>query len=248
MLLTMKAYTEAMRGLVYDAVAAEDRSHHAPTEEERQTASERLALLTPIAKSWCTDRGVEMASVGVQVHGGMGFVEETGAAQFYRDARITPIYEGTNGIQAIDLVMRKLPMSGGAVIEAYLGEIDHVAKLLGEAGEEMADIRTELDSAIAAVRSATHWLNTAEDANDRMAGATPYQDMLGTLAGGYYLARQALAALPLADDDPWMAAKVATARFYATNLLPKVHGLADSVTAGADVIYAIDDSLIGAPA
>ena len=247
-LLTMKAYTEAMRGLVYDAVAAEDRSHSAATEEERQRAAERLALLTPITKSWCTDRGVEMASIGVQVHGGMGFVEETGAAQFYRDARITPIYEGTNGIQAIDLVMRKLPMGGGSVIDGYLTEIDALVADLDAAGDAVADIRQELASAVGTVRKSTEWLNDAEDVNDRLAGATPYQEMLGTLAGGYYLARQALAALPNAAEDAWLATKVATARFYATNLLPKVHGLADSVTAGAGVMYAIDDSQIGASA
>ncbi|MGI9642846.1 MAG: acyl-CoA dehydrogenase family protein, partial [Acidimicrobiia bacterium] len=111
MLLTMKAYTEAMRGLVYDAVAAEDRHLNGTDPEAQAAARDRLALLTPITKSWCTDRGVDMTSVGVQVFGGMGFVEESGAAQFYRDSRITPIYEGTNGIQALDLVMRKLPMN-----------------------------------------------------------------------------------------------------------------------------------------
>ena len=184
MLLTMKATTEAMRGLVYDAVAAEDRSHRAATPEAREAAADRLALLTPITKSWCTDRGVELASVGVQVHGGMGFVEETGAAQFYRDARITPIYEGTNGIQAIDLVMRKLPMGGGAVIDGYLTEIETLVTELADAGDALADVRAELGSAVGTVRKATEWLNESQDVNDRLAGATPYQDMLGTLAGG----------------------------------------------------------------
>ena len=246
MLLTMKAYTEAMRGLVYDAVAAEDRHLNGTDPDARAAARDRLALLTPITKSWCTDRGVEMTSLGVQVFGGMGFVEESGAAQFYRDSRITPIYEGTNGIQALDLVMRKLPMNDGAVVTAYLDEIGALDAALESAGEPLFEVRTGLANALVTVRSATDWLNAQDDVAARMAGATPYQDMLGTLAGGYYLARQALAALPGAASDPWLAAKVATATFYAKNLLPTVHGLAAAVTAGADVLFAVDDAHIGA--
>jgi hypothetical protein len=246
MLMTMKAYTEAMRCLVYDAVAAEDRMHRTQDEASRTAGGERLALLTPIAKSWCTDRGVEVASIGIQVLGGAGFIEESGAPQFYRDARITPIYEGTNGIQALDLVMRKLPMGGGSVIDGYLSEIEALDTTLADAGGDLADAREQLASAVATVRSATDYLNSSEDALARMAGATPYQEMLGTLAGGYYLARQAVAALPLAADDPWMASKVATARFYAVNLLPKVQGLLPAVTGGSDLLFAVDDDHIGA--
>jgi 3-(methylsulfanyl)propanoyl-CoA dehydrogenase len=246
MLMSMKAYTEAMRGLVYDAVAAEDRSHHAISEDDRDAARDRLALLTPITKSWCTDRGCEVASIGIQVHGGMGFIEETGAAQFYRDARITPIYEGTNGIQAIDLVMRKLPMHDGALISGYLDEIGALDGALTAGGDDLADVRAELGKALTAVRKATDWLNGSSDVASRLAGATPYQDMLGTLAGGYYLARQAIAALDGASDDPWLAAKVATARFYAIHALPSVHASLDAVTAGIDVLLGIDDDLIGA--
>jgi alkylation response protein AidB-like acyl-CoA dehydrogenase len=245
MLMTMKAYTEAMRCLIYDAVAAEDRMHRAPDEITRTAGAERLALLTPVAKSWCTDRGVEIASIGIQVLGGPGFIEESGAAQFYRDARITPIYEGTNGIQALDLVMRKLPMGDGAVINGYLSEIEALDQSLKDAGDELDDIREHLGRAVGSVQTATDYLNTCQDVLARMAGATPYQEMLGTLAGGYYLARQAIAALPDAEDDPWMAAKVATARFYAVNLLPKVHGLLAGATGGSDLLFAIDDSHIG---
>ncbi len=248
MLMTMKAYTEAMRCLLYDAAAAEDRHRNAPDEAERTAAGNRLALLTPIAKSWCSDRGVEIASIGVQVFGGMGFIEESGAAQFYRDVRITPIYEGTNGIQALDLVMRKLPMDNGSVISDYLDEIAGLDRLLEECGDELGDLRTRLAAAVACVRHATEWLNASDDVQARMAGATPYQEMLGTLAGGYYLARQALAALPEAGSDPWLDAKVSTARFYAVNLLPKVHGLLAGVTDGPDLLFAIDDEYIGAPA
>ncbi len=246
MLMTMKAYTEAMRCLVYDAVAAEDRMHRAEDEESRTEGGERLALLTPITKSWNTDRGVEVASIGIQVLGGAGFIEESGAAQFYRDARIAPIYEGTNGIQALDLVMRKLPMDDGSVIDGYLAEIEALDEQLADQGDALADVREQLASAVATVRAATDYLNSSDDVLARMAGATPYQEMLGTLAGGYYLARQGIAALPNAEDDPWMASKVATARFYAVNLLPKVHGLLPAATDGADLLFAVDDGHIGA--
>ena len=244
-LMTMKAYTESMRCLVYAAAAADDVLHSAHSEAERLEAGNRLALLTPIAKSWCTDRGVEVASMGIQVFGGMGFIEESGAAQFYRDVRITPIYEGTNGIQAIDLVMRKLPMDNGAVIEKYLAEIEALDAELERAGEPLAGVRTELANATKVVRKATSWLNSSPDVQARMAGATPYQEMLGTLAGGYYLAVSALVALPHVDKDPWMSAKVTTATFYATNLLPKVHGLIGSAIGGSNLIFAIDPQYIG---
>lgn len=245
MLMTMKAYTEAMRCLIYDAVAAEDRMHRSLDQDTRTAATERLALLTPIAKAWCTDRGVEVASIGVQVLGGAGFIEESGAAQFYRDARITPIYEGTNGIQALDLVMRKLPMGNGSVIDSYLSQIESLDDPLAGAGDALADVRDQLQQATASLRLATEYLNNSDDPLARMAGATPYQEMLGTLAGGYYLAREALAALPMADDDPWMSSKVATARFYAVNLLPKVHGLLAGATGGPELVFAVDDAHIG---
>ena len=243
MLMTMKAYTEAMRGLVYDAVAADDRMHSGATHDERDAARDRLALLTPITKSWCTDHGVDVASIGVQVFGGMGFIEESGAPQFYRDARITPIYEGTNGIQALDLVMRKLPMRGGAVINEYLDEIDALGRRLA-ASDQLSDIAATLSSSVAAVRSATAYLLEANPA-DALAGATPYQEMLGTLAGGYYLARQAEAAIGGADDDPWLAAKVATARFYAATVLGRATGLSGAVTAGSDLVFSVDEGFIG---
>ncbi|MCL1594787.1 MAG: acyl-CoA dehydrogenase, partial [Actinomycetia bacterium] len=242
MLMTMKAYTEAMRALVYDAVAADDRMHSAATKEERDAARDRLALLTPITKSWCTDHGVELASIGVQVFGGMGFIEESGAAQFYRDARITPIYEGTNGIQALDLVMRKLPMGGGAVISSYLDEIQTIADTAGDAG--LSDISASLGAAVSTLRQTTAYLLDASPA-DAMSGATPYQEMLGTLAGGYYLTRQALAAHTKSGSDPWLAAKVSTARFYAASILPRVHGLAGAATVGADLVYGVEVSDLG---
>ncbi len=237
MLLTMKAYDEASRALLYDTAAQVDRSRNHPDAETRSAAAARLALLTPVAKAWASDLGVEMTSVAVQVFGGMGYVEESGVAQHYRDSRITPIYEGTNGIQAIDLVTRKLPIDGGALVRNYLAEIEGLDAALGEAGERFHPIRTNLRDGLASLTSATEWMLDQESPNDLLAGATPYLRMFGTVAGGYYLAREALhAAADLAGNgapDPWLEAKIDTSIFYASQLLPQAGGLLPAVTAGA---------------
>ena len=239
MLMTMKAYNEACRGLLYDTAAAGERAHRATDEAGRKAAADRVALLTPVAKAWCTDVGVTVTSIGIQVHGGMGYVEETGAAQHYRDARITPIYEGTNGIQAIDLVMRKLPMDDGAVVRSYLNEMEALDAPLAAGNDARLDaMREPLAAAVAALGEATEWLNAAEDPNDRLAGATPYLDMFGTVAGGAYLARLALAAAA-ENRDEWIEAKIATAVFYAHQILPRTAGWLPSVTAGASELFAI---------
>ena len=239
MLMTMKAYNEACRGLLYDTAAAGERAHRDTDEDGRKAASARVALLTPVAKAWCTDVGVAMTSIAIQVHGGMGYVEESGAPQHYRDARITPIYEGTNGIQAIDLVMRKLPMDEGAVVRSYLDEMTALDGTLEAADEPRLDsIREPLAAAIAALREATDWLNACEDPNDRLAGATPYLDMFGTVAGGAYLARLAIAAAG-EDRDEWIEAKIDTAVFYAHHILPRAAGWLPSVKAGAADLFAI---------
>jgi hypothetical protein len=239
MLMTMKAYNEAARGLLYDTAAAGERMHRHPDEAGRKAGSDRVALLTPVAKAWCTDIGVEMTSIGVQVHGGVGYVEESGAAQHYRDARITPIYEGTNGIQAIDLVMRKLPMDDGNVIHAYLDEMTALVATLGKSEDSrLASMATPLANAVEALTDATEWLLACEDANDKLAGATPYLRMFGIVAGGYYLARLALAAAA-EDSDPWLEAKIDTAAFYSQQLLPTALGLVPSVEAGADGLFSV---------
>lgn len=239
MLMTMKAYNEACRGLLYDTAAAGERAHRDVDEDGRKTASDRVALLTPVAKAWCTDVGVAMTSVAIQVHGGMGYVEESGAPQHYRDARITPIYEGTNGIQAIDLVMRKLPMDDGAVVRSYLDEMAALDGPLEAADEPRLDsMREPLVAAIAALREATDWLNACEDPNDRLAGATPYLDMFGTVAGGAYLARLAIAAAG-EDRDDWIEAKIDTAVFYTHQILPRAAGWLPSVKAGAAELFAV---------
>ena len=239
MLMTMKAYNEACRGLLYDTAAAGERAHRAKDDASRTAAAARVALLTPVAKAWCTDVGVAMTSIGIQVHGGMGYVEESGAPQHYRDARITPIYEGTNGIQAIDLVMRKVPMDEGAVVRSYLDEMAALDARLEAARESrLESIRAPLTTAVAALREATEWLMSCEDPNDRLAGATPYLDMFGTVAGGAYLARLAIAAAA-ENSDAWTDAKIDTAVFYVHQVLPRAAGWLPSVTAGAGELLAI---------
>ena len=246
MLLTMKAHIEAMRGLVYLNAESIDLSKHATDESVRQARSELADLLTPISKGWSTDVGCELASIAVQVHGGMGFVEEAGVAQHYRDIRIAPIYEGTNGIQAIDLVGRKLPMRGGAVVAGYLDGIEATAAEAVGAGGELAVIGARLQDAVGPLREATTWLltNAREDPNNGLAGATPYLEMIGIVTGGWLLTRAALAAAALADGDhdgfspEFLAQKLVTARFYATQILPTAAGLLSAVTAGPADLYA----------
>jgi hypothetical protein len=176
----------------------------------------------------------------------MGFIEETGVAQHYRDSRIAPIYEGTNGIQAIDLVMRKLPLRSGGVGKDLLGAMDALDGELAVFGADLAAIRDGLANGIEVLRQATEWLlgRVATAPNDALAGATPYLEMFGLVTGGWLLARSALAAQHLLaageGDSAFLAAKIATARFYCEELLPEAAGLLPAVTAGAAPLYAID--------
>ena len=236
MLLTMRSSIEAMRSLIYDNAARLDGGEHHPNDQQRRRAAAVGRLLTPVSKAWSTDLGVELTSLGIQIHGGMGYVEETGAAQLWRDSRIAPIYEGTNGIQAIDLVVRKLTQEGGAVVRAYLDEIETVALEAEAGGGDIASIGENLTAALSALRGATEWLLAAPDVEDRLAGASPYLRMFGIVAGGRYLAASAVAAKRLMDTDAgngFLADKVATARFYARQLLPQAAGLLPAVTSGA---------------
>ncbi len=248
MLMTMKSLTEAARAVCYANAVAIDTSHAGSDESARAEGKARSDLLTPIAKSWSTDIGCEVASIGVQVHGGMGFIEETGAAQHYRDARITPIYEGTNGIQAMDLVTRKLPLGDGAVVNAYIAEIRETAEQA--AAQNDADLNITghaLGDALDALEEATTWmLDTLKSAPEEcLAGATPYARLFGNVAGGYYLTRAALAAVAKPDDS-YLAAKKTTARFFAENTLPACAGLVTSATAGATTLFALDLQQLGA--
>ena len=226
MLLRMKALTQGARALLYAAAAGVDRARAGDA-----VAKARVDLLTPLVKSWGTDIGCEVASLGVQVHGGMGFVEETGAAQHYRDARIAPIYEGTNGIQAADLVGRKLTGDGGAALGALIAECRTEAS--GEAS---------LVALVEAVQSATDWMLAASP-DDRLAGSAAFLDMCAVMAAGSLLARQHRVAgerLASGEGDPvFLKAKVATTRFFLDRIVPEATGKAASATAGAAGLYAL---------
>ena len=246
MLLTMKASIEAMRGLIYVTAEAMDRSAHDPDPARREASRELADLLIPIAKGWSTDVGVEVTSLAIQVHGGMGYIEETGVAQHFRDARIPPIYEGTNGIQGIDLVGRKLAMRAGGVMADFIAGVRALDAPLADAGESLAPIRGHLHEATDALENASRWLLThgADDPNEALAGATPYLRLFGVVAGGWVMARQALAAAALLEsgtgDDGFLRAKVATACFYAEQLLPAALGLTTPATAGSAGLFAVE--------
>jgi alkylation response protein AidB-like acyl-CoA dehydrogenase len=239
-LLTIKAYVEAMRALLYYTAGEGDHMFHAETEERRKLASDRLALLTPIVKAWCTDVGVELASIGLQIHGGMGYVEETGAAQLLRDSRIAPIYEGTNGIQAIDLVLRKVPMENGAAVAGLLTEMASVLETM-EGREELALFREELTVAIQGLAESSTWLGARlveGDIQSALAGASPYLRQFGLVLGGWLMAMAAVTALGGAPgfDPTFLNGKVNTARFYGEQLLPAANGLVPAVKGGAGVL------------
>jgi len=245
-LMTMRSYIEAIRCLLYTTAAAADIEAHGESEEDRARAADRVALMTPMCKAWSTDLGVDLASMGLQVHGGMGYVEEAGAAQHFRDIRIAPIYEGTNGIQAIDLVMRKIPLRDGAVVTELLDEIRTIFPEL-DGAEALSGLRAPLEAAVATLeRTTSHLLGRlAEGAyNDALAGATPYLRMFGQTIGGWLMARSAVAAQNMLDggqgDTEFLEAKLVTTRFYCTQLLPQVQGLADATIAPVDDLFAIE--------
>jgi acyl-CoA dehydrogenase len=247
MVLAMRAQTEAGRALAYLAAAALDRAHSDPDPGTRRASQQLIDLLTPVVKGWCTEGCVDVASTGVQVHGGMGFVEETGAAQFLRDARITTIYEGTTGIQAADLVGRKVGFEQGKTARHVIDEMRSVAgELAGHPTTELAAIRESLTVAIDALAAATDYVvdTFPRDPNAVAAGSVPYLKLWGTVAGGWQMARAALIAhAKLAAGDPdadFYRAKLATARFYAEHLLPAAAGLSREVITGAASVLALE--------
>jgi alkylation response protein AidB-like acyl-CoA dehydrogenase len=242
MLMRMRSLTRAARAICYATAGAIDRSHG--DDSAAKAADGRAALLTPVAKAFSTDIGIEVASLGVQVHGGMGFIEETGAAQHLRDARIAAIYEGTNGIQAIDLAMRKLPLQSGAVVRAYLDELRDTVKAVQAANDPtFGATGARLAEAVESLDRATAWLlgKVESEPKAALAGATPYLRLFGNAAGGCMLADEALAALRLSDGEP--AARIAVARFFAENIAVQASGLERSVTEGADSVNAADAAL-----
>src|SRR5215471_11018397 len=246
MLLTMRALTRAARAICYTTAVWLDRAHRSSDANVRQAAHERAALLTPVAKAFATDVGNEVASLGVQVHGGMGFIEETGAAQLYRDARILPIYEGTNGIQAIDLVTRKLPLAGGATVKAAIGEIRRTIGAINAANDPaLGWTGTRLGEAADSLERTTQWLRSSDcsDLDMALAGATPYLRLFALTAGGALLAEEALAAARRNSNGADAAARTAIARFFAENLAVQARGLERTVVEAGDSVNAADAAL-----
>ena len=241
MLMTMRATTEAARAIIYRNMWALDRAHRAADADERKKALAEADLLTPISKSYATDIGVEAASLGVQVHGGMGFIEETGAAQHYRDSRIAPIYEGTNGIQALDLIGRKLNADGGAHWKALIAEIQTFAVNNSVAGAD------QLKSGIEALAKASDVLfaNGFDLIVDTAGAATPYLRLFSTVLGAYLLNKQAAEAqrrLTAGEgNSAFLCAKISTAAFYAEQILPQATALLGPVKLGAGRLMEMDN-------
>ena len=245
MLLTMRALTRAARAICYSTAVALDRAARSKDPSVRKAAHERAALLTPIAKAFSTDIGTEVASLGIQVHGGMGYIEETGAAQHYRDSRIAAIYEGTNGIQAIDLVMRKLPLSGGATVKALIAELRHTVEAINVSNRAAFGwTSVRLEDAIDSLERTTQWLlgQQQNDPDTLLAGATPYLRLFAVSAGCAMLAEEALAAIRM-NDGADADARVAIARFFAENVAVAAGGLERIVFEGADSVNNADAAL-----
>jgi alkylation response protein AidB-like acyl-CoA dehydrogenase len=248
MLMQMRAMTAAARTICYATAVALDVAARATDAKVRTEAAARGALLTPVAKAFSTDIGNEVASLGVQIHGGMGFIEETGAAQYMRDARITPIYEGTNGIQSIDLVTRKLAANGGAAVWALLDELGATVKKV-EASNDPAFGTTgvKLRDALGSLERTSKWLleRVASAPNDALAGATPYLRLFGATLGGCVLAGEALAARDLGDGNGDPARYVTLARFFAENITVQAGSLERTVMDGAEAVAGADAVLLG---
>jgi len=237
MLLTMKAYIEAMRCLCYLNAKAMDDAQHASDAETKQAGQELAEVLTPLSKAWCTDLGNELTSLGVQVHGGMGFIEETGAAQHYRDIRIGGIYEGTNGIQAIDLIGRKLPIRDGAAVAELLDATQEYAEALGG---DLASLTKPLVEGVSACRESSAWL-LANQGDAALAGATPYLRLLSTVVAGGLMAKSAAVAQAklteaTGERADFLSQKIVTATFFIEQLVPAQLGLMPSIMSGNDIL------------
>jgi alkylation response protein AidB-like acyl-CoA dehydrogenase len=243
MLLTMRAATEAARAICYATAMALDQSERSSDAATRKTAYERASLLTPVAKAFSTDIGNEVTSLSVQVHGGMGYIEETGAAQLFRDARIAAIYEGTNGIQAVDLVTRKLALGDGAAITAHLNELRGIVAALNASNDPAFGwTPLRLADAVESLSRATNWLmgRLDKEPDAVLAGASPYLRLFGLATGGCLLAQQGLAALRLGGDA---AARLAVTRFFAENFAVHAAALERTVVEGAAGVLGADAAL-----
>jgi alkylation response protein AidB-like acyl-CoA dehydrogenase len=248
MLMSMKSQLEAMRALAYVVAAATDVAHAHPDAAERARSQALVDLLIPVVKGWSTECGIEIASTGVQVHGGMGYIEETGAAQHLRDARITTIYEGTTGIQANDLIGRKLSRDGGRGVLQLIEQMRSIDRELAREDSAFASIRAGLRNAAAALDETVRWLaqTSGTDVHAAYAGAVPFLKMMGIVCGGWQMARAAIAAQRRLDDgggaeSSFYAAKIATARFYAEHILPQALGLREAITRGGHSVMALSE-------
>ena len=249
MLMDMKARTEAMRALAYVTAACLDRARRHPDPDERRRSLGRAEFLTPVVKGWSTETSIDIASTGIQVHGGMGYVEETGAAQYLRDARITTIYEGTTGIQALDLIGRKLVRDKGVNAAALIGEMKAEAAALASTNDpDLAAIGAALKTGLKSFQDATEWLLANSDKNPReaAAGAVPYLKLTGVVAGGWQMARAARIARDLTQagesGGAFLKGKIATSRFYAEHVLPEAEAYRLEITAGAGSTLALAEA------
>jgi hypothetical protein len=242
----MRANTEAARALAYFTAGQLDLARRHPEAARRQESQLLVDLLIPVVKAWSTDIGIAVADTGIQVHGGMGYIEETGAAQHLRDGRVAMIYEGTNGIQALDLARRKLALDDGRAVAEFAAGLAELDSRLGAAGADLAPLRARLAEAAGALAEATRWLRAtwSTDANSAAAGATDYLRMFGLVACGQTMAESALVAarrMAAGDDAPFHRAKQTTARFYAERILPHAAALLGPITSGAATLGALDD-------
>ena len=243
MLLTIKSYVDAMRYLMYDNQLMLDLEYFGEG-DLKEFGEERCGILTPITKAWISDLGVELSSIAIQVYGGMGYVEETGVAQYLRDARIAPIYEGTNGIQALDLIFRKLPLDSGQAMQRLLGDVNSVIKEMSQAGDVLSSMSEKLKIEVDKLSEVTLWLGSKMlegELVDASAGASPYIKMFGQVLGGYYMGKAALLATKKYDEtgDEYYAEKITLSKFYIEQLLPLASGYASAVTAGKEDLYNI---------
>jgi alkylation response protein AidB-like acyl-CoA dehydrogenase len=248
MLMDMKARTEATRALAYYAAGCMDRAKGHPDEAVRRASQARVELLTPVVKGWCTETAQGVTWNGIQVHGGMGFIEETGACQHMRDARITTIYEGTTAIQANDLIGRKMAREGGQTMKGLLDEIGATRqRLLAQADPELQHIGAALGRGMSALAEATHWLLETYDARPQAAsaGAVPFLKLTGTVAGGWLMARAAeIAASRVAEaEGDFYRAKLVTARYYAEHVMPEANTYRDAIVNGAESVLALAEEL-----
>ena len=243
MLITIKSYVDAMRYLMYDNQLMLDLEYFAEG-ELKEFGEERCGILTPITKAWISDLGVELSSIAIQVYGGMGYVEETGVAQYLRDSRIAPIYEGTNGIQALDLMFRKLPLDNGQAMQRLLADVNKVIDEMNEGGEVLSDMAQKLKVEVDRLSEVTLWLGSKMlegELVDASAGATPYLKMFGQELGGYYMGKAAILATKKLEEtgDEYYKEKITLSKFYIEQLLPLASGYASSVTAGKDDLFNI---------